>query len=72
MLIPIYLTLMGGVNLNLTLLESENWDVLQPSPARLTVDNLIFDILQLTQGERDGVYEAVGRLVETRLAKAKT
>ena len=53
-------------------LSSEDWDVLEPSEARKYIDNIIFDILQLTQGERDGVYEAVHNLVTTRLEKAKT
>ena len=55
-----------------SLLASEDWDVLSPSPARIAIDNLIFDILELSQGERDGVYEAVINLVETRLKKAKS
>lgn len=37
---------------------------------RHTVDNIIFDVLGLTQGERDAVYEAVINLVEARLKKA--
>ena len=53
-------------------LESEDWDVLKPSEARRYTDNIIFDILELTQGERDGVYEAVTQLVTTRLQKAKS
>ena len=36
------------------------------------LDALIFDALNLTQGERDGVYEAVVKLVEARLNKAKS
>ena len=55
-----------------SLLASEEWDVLSPSPARIAIDNVIFDILELTQGERDGVYEAVINLVETRLKKARS
>ena len=55
-----------------SLLASEDWDVLSPSPARVAIDNVIFDILELTQGERDGVYEAVINLVETRLKKARS
>ena len=55
-----------------TILESEDWDVLKLSQARHDIDNIIFDILELTQGERDGVYEAVTHLVTTRLQKAKT
>lgn len=34
------------------------------------LDTIIFDILNLTQGERDAVYEAVIELVENRLNKA--
>lgn len=57
---------------SLDILKSEDWDVLAPSPARRYIDDIIFDILELTQGERDGVYEAVTQLVTTRLEKAKT
>ena len=39
---------------------------------RLNLDNVIFDILSLTKGERDAVYEAVIKLVERRLNKAKS
>ena len=41
-------------------------------PDRRALDTIIFDILNLTQGERDGVYEAVVGLVEARLKKAKS
>ncbi|RKU39107.1 hypothetical protein C6496_03330 [Candidatus Poribacteria bacterium] len=36
------------------------------------LDAIIFDALDLTTGERDGVYEAVTQLVTTRLQKAKS
>ena len=36
------------------------------------LDVIIFDALGLTQGERDGVYEAVVNLVEARLRKARS
>ena len=39
---------------------------------RRALDALIFDVLNLTPGERDGVYEAVIHLVETRLQKAQS
>jgi hypothetical protein len=39
---------------------------------RRELDSAIFDALNLTQGERDAVYEAVINLVEARLAKAKS
>lgn len=35
------------------------------------LDAIIFDALDLTQGEHDGIYEAVQYLVKTRLEKAK-
>lgn len=60
------------VDIDQTFLESEDWDVLAPSAARRYIDDIIFDILELTQGERDGVYEAVIQLVTTRLQKAKS
>ena len=41
-------------------------------PDRRALDSLIFDALNLTQGERDAVYEAVVNLVEARLSKAKS
>ncbi|RLA87593.1 MAG: hypothetical protein DRG58_10350 [Deltaproteobacteria bacterium] len=39
---------------------------------RRALDDIIFDALGLTQGERDAVYEAVIHLVETRLQKARS
>ncbi len=41
-------------------------------PNRRALDAIIFDVLSLTQGERDGVYEAVVGLVESRLRKARS
>ena len=37
-----------------------------------TLDAIIFDALDLTQGEQDAVYEAVINLVESRLRKARS
>jgi hypothetical protein len=37
---------------------------------RHNFDDVFFDILSLTQGEREAVYEAVINLVEARLKKA--
>lgn len=39
---------------------------------RRALDDTVFDVLGLTRGERDAVYEAVIDLVEKRLAKAKS
>ncbi len=52
--------------------SSTSWDVLSPSPNRRTLDTIIFDALNLTQGEREAVYEAVIELVEARLEKANS
>ena len=41
-------------------------------PDRRALDAIIFDVLGLTQSERDGVYEAVVNLAESRLRKARS
>ena len=46
-------------------------DLVDVRPDRLALDAIIFDALDLTQGERDGVYEAVNQHITTRLEKAK-
>ncbi|MCS7159457.1 MAG: hypothetical protein RMJ19_03205 [Gemmatales bacterium] len=40
-------------------------------PDRRTLDDVVFDVLGLTVGEREAVYEAVINLVRTCLEKAK-
>ena len=57
---------------NETLFTSPAWDMLKPSDDRRALDAIIFDALGLTQGERDGVYEGVVNLVESRLRKARS
>ena len=54
------------------LLASTSWDILHPSSERQALDLLIFDALNLTQGERDAVYEAVIELVKSRLDKSNS
>lgn len=54
------------------LFANTSWDVLSPSKERRRLDDMIFDALNLTQDERDGVYEAVIELIETRLQKASS
>ena len=51
---------------------STAWEMLDPSDDRRSLDAIIFDALDLTQGERDGVYESVVKLVESRLRKARS
>ena len=55
-----------------TIFASTAWEMLDLSDDRRALDVIIFDALDLTQGERDGVYEAVVNLVETRLRKARS
>ena len=57
---------------NEAMFTSTAWEMLKPSDDRLTLDAIIFNALDLTQGERDGVYEAVVNLVESRLRKASS
>ena len=46
------------------------WDVMNLSAARRQLDDLVYDALGLTAGERDGVYAGVRELVENRKRKA--
>lgn len=55
-----------------TTFESINWDVLTPSSERKLIDDAVFDVLGLTQGERDAVYEGVTELVENRRRRARS
>ncbi|MDW8285727.1 MAG: hypothetical protein RML47_06460, partial [Bacteroidota bacterium] len=41
-------------------------------PDRRALDDVVFDVLGLTQGEREAVYEAVINLVKARLEKARS
>jgi hypothetical protein len=41
-------------------------------PDRRALDDVVFDILGLTAGEREAVYEAVINLVRARLEKARS
>jgi hypothetical protein len=41
-------------------------------PDRVALDEVVFDVLGLTAGEREAVYEAVVNLVRTRLSKARS
>ncbi|MDW8003183.1 MAG: hypothetical protein RMJ39_11170, partial [Deltaproteobacteria bacterium] len=51
------------------ILDIDN-ELLQPD--RRALDDVVFDVLGLTQGEREAVYEAVINLVRARLEKAKS
>jgi hypothetical protein len=53
-------------------IPSEGQGQINPLSDRKNLDNIIFDTLNLTQGERDAVYEAVINLVNQRLNKAKS
>jgi len=41
-------------------------------PDRRALDEVVFDVLGLTAGEREAVYEAVVNLVRARLEKARS
>lgn len=75
--IPVYQTenlrivnpaFLGGIDDSIFL--ATGWDELEPSAARRQLDEPVFDILGLTTGERDAVYEGARELVENRKRKA--
>jgi hypothetical protein len=45
---------------------------LRSQPDRRALDDVVFDVLGLTAGEREAVYEAVVTLVRARLEKARS
>ena len=49
--------------LDAAILDSSDWDVLNPSAERRKLDAIVFDALGLTQGERDAVYEGVVEII---------
>ena len=49
---------------------SADWDVMRPSPERRQIDEAVFDVLGLTAGEREAVYEGVWELVGNRKRRA--
>ena len=57
-------------NLDARVFDSYNWDVLEPSTERRQIDDAVFDILELTQDERDAVYEGVWEMVRNREQRA--
>jgi type I restriction-modification system DNA methylase subunit len=72
---PVKLTAFQHSSLNTAFLIIGKRDILKiidevNQPDRRALDSIIFDALNLTQGEREAVYEAVINLVESRLKKA--
>ena len=55
---------------NLELFNSQDWDLLNPSPERWKIDGMVFDALGLNAAEREAVYEGVTDLVSNRLRRA--
>ena len=49
---------------------SSEWDVLNPSVQRRHIDEAIYDVLGLTVGERDAVFEGLLELVSNRQRRA--
>lgn len=63
-------TLLSGIDVGA--FASANWDVLTPSAERRQLDAAVFDALELTQGEREAVYEGVSELVGNRIRRARS
>ena len=58
--------------LDATIFAATNWDVLTPSPERRQIDEMVFDVLGLTPGEREGIYESICELVNNRKRRARS
>ena len=58
--------------LDAELFASSDWDVLTPSPERRHIDDAVFDVLGLTDDEREEVYAGVTELVENRKQRARS
>ncbi|MCS6863310.1 MAG: hypothetical protein NZT92_23630 [Abditibacteriales bacterium] len=61
-------TLLDAESCKAALLQAERLELNQPD--RRALDEVVFEALGLTAGEREAVYEAVVELVRRRLAKA--
>ena len=59
----------NDISVEITKNEQNVFDAI---PDRRALDDIIFDVLKLTPGERDDVYEAVIHLMEARLQKAQS
>ena len=59
-------------SIDVSIFRSDKWDVLSPSPERKIIDDAVFDLIGLSQGERDGVYEGVEKLVQDRVRRARS
>jgi hypothetical protein len=63
-------TLLDSVSCRKALLNTDRLDLQAPDCRAL--DEVVFDVLGLTAGEREAVYEAVVNLVRARLEKARS
>ena len=55
-----------------SIFNGTEWDILEPSPARIQLDEVVFDALDLTHGERDAIYEAITEIISKRRQRAKS
>ena len=55
-----------------SIFNGSEWDILEPSPARIQLDEAVFDTLDLTHGERDAIYEAISEIISKRRQRAKS
>jgi hypothetical protein len=63
-------TLLDSVSCRKALLNTDRLDL--QAPDRRALDEAVFDMLGLTAGEREAVYEAVVNLVRARLERAQS
>ncbi len=65
-----YGTLPDSVSCRKALLNTDRLDL--QAPDRRALDEVVSDVLGLTAGEREAVYEAVVNLVRARLERAQS
>jgi gamma-glutamyl phosphate reductase len=63
-------TLLDSVSCRKALLNADRLDL--QAADRRALDEVVFDVLGLTPGEREAVYEAVVNLVRARLERAQS
>ena len=59
-------------DLDAAVLATAKWDVTMPSPERRIIDEQVFDVLDLTTGEREGVYDGIREIAANRRRKARS
>ena len=58
--------------INVSMFDSDDWDVRNMSIERIKLDNIVFDALELSINERENIYNDLCELVNNRVKKSQT